>query len=797
MRRVMKTILLTAMLLAGLLQSARAYSLGGPIANGGDAWQVVALSYNLPGDLNAPKNLGEGYRRNVPVMYYTFDENFVGYFGTAGMDAIDSAFVVLNRTFTNSPAGLTEGMDGYSYALSEFPLETRHINYQAEALGVVDMKTWTISMMVEQLGLADPVRYAWTLHDRYLPPGGVCPLDEEYLVVQRNFDTVPTALNTLQYTPYVNNVLYTYQIIEDCPVRQEAISEPYSVDPLADVYSPIASQLDTVLQLWGNYVTGLTRDDAAGLRYLLQTNNVNYEDIPADSLLYTITTNFDYQALITFPPLVSSATNFLSGTNYGYYVFMGGTNGEWGYGDLVALLAYASTNGPLNFMAQYPGVVISSVATNLIEATNVSYSLYYTNPPYGSPYGSPQVLVLATNYSLFYQVQYTYQFANVFTNHWVKGTADLITTTVGVPIGAPYGSPGVTNSTVTKVPQYYGDFFVLPPFYTNFCPLDIINNAGLPPITGVLAVTNGLAIIQTNGATTNLSSMVYQVTYFTNYSYAILPTTCTATPATDYYQGIEKIHFERVDYTNLDTFTESFWVPITNNYTMVRRNPTNGLLQVQYLQRIVTIPDILFTARDLVPGADGPAGLTTFARNLTFDEQHVLQGLAGPGTVNNKTVMIWNKGGQTYFNTPLGSMDGTPYFTSDPETASFTNLFWQSYYVLGIFDGTTNDPTVFPDGTSIQNLEYQMLVQVSPTTVADGTAGVAYSAVQFTATGGLLNGALNWTAENLPDGLSLSPDGVLSGTPLYEGTYDFTITVTDSSKQPQSVSWTYPITINE
>ncbi len=37
-----------------------------------------------------------------------------------------------------------------------------------------------------------------------------------------------------------------------------------------------------------------------------------------------------------------------------------------------------------------------------------------------------------------------------------------------------------------------------------------------------------------------------------------------------------------------------------------------------------------------------------------------------------------------------------------------------------------------------------------------------------------------WTATGLPDGMSLSEDGVLSGTPITPGTYDVTISLTDS-----------------
>ncbi len=167
----------------------------------------AVIGYGPPSDAVAPKNLGEEYRRNTPVMYYAYDANFYDYFGPEGASSVDGAFAILN-TMTN--------VDSYSKMLSEFPVESRHQNYLAQALGLFDLKSWTLQTMVEQIGLADPVRYTWTLHDRYLPPGGTCPIDEEYLVVQRNFDYFSTPLNQLQYSPYVNDTLYSYIITEAC-----------------------------------------------------------------------------------------------------------------------------------------------------------------------------------------------------------------------------------------------------------------------------------------------------------------------------------------------------------------------------------------------------------------------------------------------------------------------------------------------------------------------------------------------------------------------------------------------------
>ena len=82
-------------LLAFGLQAAWAFSLGGPIGNNpnpidsrcvqGDAWQAQSSVMACPAISMAPKNLGEEYRRNMPVMYYAFDANFLDFFGSNGV----------------------------------------------------------------------------------------------------------------------------------------------------------------------------------------------------------------------------------------------------------------------------------------------------------------------------------------------------------------------------------------------------------------------------------------------------------------------------------------------------------------------------------------------------------------------------------------------------------------------------------------------------------------------------------------------------------------------------------------
>ena len=107
----------------------------------------------------------------------------------------------------------------------------------------------------------------------------------EYLVVQRNFDIMPSPLNQIQYSSYINGTLYTY-IIAGVLHRTSppgGITVPFSPDPFADTYTAVAGLGDGLYL--GGFYTGLTRDDVAGLRYLLTTNNVNWETPAAGKCL--------------------------------------------------------------------------------------------------------------------------------------------------------------------------------------------------------------------------------------------------------------------------------------------------------------------------------------------------------------------------------------------------------------------------------------------------------------------------------------------------------------------------------
>lgn len=353
MRKFFNILLLVALLALGA-KNALGFALMGPLPAdpGGETWQVGTIGYALAytdfggpggrvylGDIGGPHNIGEEYRRNTPFLYYAYDANFLGYFGLAGTTNADAAAGIMN-SLTN--------LSSYSPALNEFPPDSQSLNPTAQALYLLDLKSVTLHLLVEQLGLIEPERFTWTLHDRSAGPA--CPVTTTYLVVQRNFDVVDTPFNQVQYSPYVNDVLYSYYVSEVCsgsPVL--ARTHPFSVDPLAKQYTAVAANdFDEFggLQIGGFY-TGLTKDDVGGLRYLMNSNNINFEaTLPSGALL--LATNLPVPVNVTTLPFS-------------------------------LLFSQSVTNDPDTLRTNFPGIAILSVITNIVSLPTTNIIAYFTN----------------------------------------------------------------------------------------------------------------------------------------------------------------------------------------------------------------------------------------------------------------------------------------------------------------------------------------------------------------------------------------------------------------------------------
>jgi len=262
-----------------------AFALLGPV----QPWMQVTNGVILPDDIGGPMALNCEYRWNVPVVTYGFDQSFLDYFGTNGVAAVESAIKILNDL---PPAS--------SLVLTNFPLISR--SSKTTAASFFDLKSETLSRLLEQLGLAPPLRNTFVVHD-WNPIGfnwnsssliftiSGMPLTFESAPVgfdpwQQN--TFPgmitnyvTGFNfdpeTLAPCSFVNNAEYFGNIY--CGTAGRYIDlQVLRVDPVALADTGVADYSF----LTGDYYSSLTRDDVGGLRYLLAATNLNYETLLPD-----------------------------------------------------------------------------------------------------------------------------------------------------------------------------------------------------------------------------------------------------------------------------------------------------------------------------------------------------------------------------------------------------------------------------------------------------------------------------------------------------------------------------------
>lgn len=159
--------------------------------------------------------------------------------------------------------------------------------------------------------------------------------------------------------------------------------------------------------------------------------------------------------------------------------------------------------------------------------------------------------------------------------------------------------------------------------------------------------------------------------------------------------GIGVLDFVEANY---DSLLGEFFTPMTVNFT--DNYVTNGVRRSQRLIRNLTQPDLIFDARDLQGAfAQDPVAYTPLQRgNVNWINSDTFDGTAGdddgPGIIGGATLT---------FNTitPLfsGVVDATGSFLEDGSYSAISLHMW------GAFDGTTNDPVVFPQGADLESLE--------------------------------------------------------------------------------------------
>jgi len=760
-------------------QSALAWTPIGPPNPAGTTDNFMAgqagaqIGYNVGNtEYGTPKNLHEGYRRNSPVIYYSFDESFWQYFGTNGVNELEKAFAMYNSV------GKVSQLD-----VMDYPEDSRGVNYTAQALALLDLKSTIMGFMTPLVGLFEPTRWVWALSGRQqlTPPNPPCPFNMEYTIYQRNFSITSVGGSDYPTTSYVNGVLYSYFIHDICqatggtnPRLADAIEFP--VDPLTQPYSAVAdfSGLDYAGLLDGTFYTMLTRDDVAGLKFLYNPNNFNVE--AAGARVTEFVTNDVSQAEV-----ITSQ-------------------------DLHALATAAPVSSAATLQALFPGLQITSTTTHFGFQITTNITELLVNLPTDPAGAPPTHAIISTNFTTNVVQFFSHTFGNIVTNTYAtRGVIGTVTQNISIPPTAPAGFPPVTNTTVKLSTQsgVFGDFFILP---ANECGAVVLSNM----LTTVTVVTN-LPIVTSNATTTTNITLTFtpgSVAFQTNNTLIYVPVTCPVN-AVARRGGVDQLLFVARPY---DSIVGQVWDSVTNEYVVPELNDTNGIITLRHFQRRVPKPDILFTTADFanqnttvtysntVDNATETFTLTVtgIGTSLAFgtfnyDETTRPGNQAGPGTIVADdplpTLFILNRVNPTFeVTSPTAGTTNNFIDPTEAEQAQFT--------AWGSFDGRTNAPVVYPNGSTLDQLLNLISGPQSDTpSLPSAPIGQNYF-VQLAAKGGTApyTWALAPTSAGLPAGLNISADGKITGVPTVPAAiYDFTVRITDSASKSRDYQYTITV----
>ena len=246
-------------------------------------------------------------------MTYSFDSSFVQYFGLEGMAAVEEAFGVVNDFFKNDQY---QGMSALDLQQHGFAgnYATWWVNQTAANAQIIDLKSITLGMVVNHLGLGNPHRYAFSVRRAATNQAGT---QINFNVRLKNYDPI-----TYQQSDTINGVKYSYRLIHDAPPSPGIGTTPtfvdteeFTSDTSENAWSAVAGILDAFYGntaiYWtdvptrfgfGVYYDGsvakggqyharhaLTYDDAGGLKYLYRTNNYVFSRLDPSVVLITPT----------------------------------------------------------------------------------------------------------------------------------------------------------------------------------------------------------------------------------------------------------------------------------------------------------------------------------------------------------------------------------------------------------------------------------------------------------------------------------------------------------------------------
>lgn len=390
-------LLISAAFLIASTFKAGAFALLGPVQQ----WMQSTNGVINVGDIGGPMLLTNEYRWNVPVVTYGFDKSFTDYFGSNGVAAVEGAIQILNNL---PPAS--------QLVLTSYPLDAQYNNPLAQAQYILDLKSQTLSLLLEHLGLAQPTRSIYVLKD-WDPSLMLSPisLNNDWITVigfpiqyeydpshydPASFGGVPGNLTnfvagfnfdpqTLERSTLVNGNEYASEVFFFG--QDQRATYQISIDALGSyVHSAVA---DFALQYGGLY-SGLTYDDVGGLAYLFSSNNINFETLlPGVVGVGTNPNSFVNGAWrpgvekITFrpQPVNPSSGSFLTTTNYFTDRYI--THGLWKQQSVARIISqpdFLFSAGDVNHGLQNTLSFVRTGTTNWINNASANGNLNGAGP---------------------------------------------------------------------------------------------------------------------------------------------------------------------------------------------------------------------------------------------------------------------------------------------------------------------------------------------------------------------------------------------------------------------------------
>ncbi len=193
---------------------------------------------------------------------------------------------------------------------------------------------------------------------------------------------------------------------------------------------------------------------------------------------------------------------------------------------------------------------------------------------------------------------------------------------------------------------------------------------------------------------------------------------------------------------------------------------------------------------------------TTKTYTLTINRGNSDASLSGLSLSDGSLSPSFNAATYDYTATVANSVDSlivTPTASDNAATVTVNEQSAGTAIELSVGDNTVTIEVTGSDGVTTKTytitVTRQAEIEISNTSLPVGIIGASYS-VTMTASGG--TGSFTWSADGLPDSLSLdSETGVLSGT-LADGDEDtYTVTITATDENEITGSETYTLLINQ